>query len=62
MARENTSDVVGWPWSEGRSTATVIIEQGYEQERPGRIEVRLCGDEVRLFGAGVIVVEGVLHL
>jgi len=44
------------------SEATVIIEQGYVQERPGRIEVRLCGDEVRLFGAGVTVVEGVLHL
>jgi PhzF family phenazine biosynthesis protein len=48
----------------GRITAeaTVMIEQGYAQERPSRIEVRLRGDEVRIFGAGVTVAEGVLHL
>jgi trans-2,3-dihydro-3-hydroxyanthranilate isomerase len=42
--------------------ATVQIEQGYAQERPSRIEVRLRGDEVRIFGAGVTVAEGVLRL
>jgi trans-2,3-dihydro-3-hydroxyanthranilate isomerase len=42
--------------------ATVMIEQGYEVLRPGRIEVRLHRDEVRIFGAGVTVAEGVLHL
>lgn len=48
----------------GRITAeaTVLIEQGYAQERPSHIEVRLRGDEVRIFGAGVTVAEGVLHL
>jgi trans-2,3-dihydro-3-hydroxyanthranilate isomerase len=44
------------------SEATVLIEQGYTLERPGRIEVRLRGDEVRVFGAGVTVAEGVLRL
>lgn len=40
--------------------ATVIIEQGYALLRPARIEIRLHGDEVRIFGAGVTVAEGVL--
>jgi PhzF family phenazine biosynthesis protein len=44
------------------SEATVLIEQGYALMRPGRIEVRLRGDEVRVFGAGVTVAEGVLRL
>jgi PhzF family phenazine biosynthesis protein len=44
------------------SKATVIIEQGYAMERPSHIEVRLRGDEVRIFGAGVTVAEGVLRL
>jgi trans-2,3-dihydro-3-hydroxyanthranilate isomerase len=44
------------------SEATVMIEQGYTQERPSRIEVRLRGDEVCVFGAGVTVAEGVLRL
>jgi trans-2,3-dihydro-3-hydroxyanthranilate isomerase len=44
------------------SEATVIIEQGYALERPGRIEIRLHGDEVRIFGAGVIAAEGILRL
>lgn len=44
------------------SEATVTIEQGYAQERPSRIEVRLHGDEVRIFGAGVTVAEGILRI
>lgn len=44
------------------SEATVIIEQGYAQERPSRIEVRLRDDEVRIFGAAVTVAEGMLRL
>lgn len=44
------------------STATVIIEQGYAMGRPSRIEVRVHGDEVHIFGAGVIAAEGVLHI
>lgn len=44
------------------SEATVTIEQGYAQERPSRIEIRLHGNEVRIFGAGVTVAEGVLRL
>ena len=42
--------------------ATVLIEQGYALMRPSRIEVRLRGHEVRVFGAGVTVAEGVLRL
>ena len=42
--------------------ATVTIEQGNEVMRPSRIEVRLRGDEVRIFGAGVTVAEGMLRL
>ena len=34
-----------------------MLEQGYVQERPGQIEVRLYGNEVRIFGAGVIAAE-----
>ncbi|GHO76853.1 epimerase [Ktedonobacter sp. SOSP1-85] len=44
------------------SSGTVTIEQGYELMRPSRIEIRLHGDEVRIFGAGVTVAEGVLRL
>lgn len=44
------------------SEATVIIEQGYALGRPSRIEVRLRGDEVRVFGAGITVAEGVLRI
>lgn len=42
--------------------ATVLIEQGYTLMRPSRIEVRVRGEEVRIFGAGVTVAEGVLRL
>jgi trans-2,3-dihydro-3-hydroxyanthranilate isomerase len=44
------------------SEATVIIEQGDALLRPSRIEVRLRNDEVHIFGAGITVAEGVLHL
>jgi trans-2,3-dihydro-3-hydroxyanthranilate isomerase len=44
------------------SSATVMIEQGYALLRPSHIEVRLRDDEVRIFGAGVTVAEGVLRL
>ena len=44
------------------SEATVIIEQGYAMGRPSHIEVRLHGDEVSIFGAGITVAEGVLRL
>ncbi|GHO89912.1 PhzF family phenazine biosynthesis protein [Dictyobacter formicarum] len=44
------------------SSSVVMIEQGYELMRPSRIEIRLHGDEVRIFGAGVTVAEGVLRL
>jgi PhzF family phenazine biosynthesis protein len=44
------------------SEATVMVEQGYAQERASRIEVRLRGDQVRIFGAGVTVAEGLLHV
>ncbi len=37
------------------SEAQVMIEQGYAQERPGHIEVRV-------FGAGVTVAEGTMQL
>ena len=37
------------------SEAQMMIEQGYAQERPGHIEVRV-------FGAGVTVAEGPLQL
>jgi trans-2,3-dihydro-3-hydroxyanthranilate isomerase len=39
------------------SEATVLIEQAYALMRPGHIEVRLRGDEVRIFGAGMTVAE-----
>jgi trans-2,3-dihydro-3-hydroxyanthranilate isomerase len=41
--------------------ATVIIEQGHALLRPARIEIRLHNNEVRIFGAGVTVAEGVLR-
>ncbi len=44
------------------SSGTVMIEQGYELRRPSRIEIRLHSNEVRIFGAGVTVAEGVLRL
>jgi trans-2,3-dihydro-3-hydroxyanthranilate isomerase len=44
------------------SKTTVTIEQGHALRRPSRIGVRLQGDEVHIFGAGVTVAEGTLRL
>jgi trans-2,3-dihydro-3-hydroxyanthranilate isomerase len=42
--------------------STVAIEQGYAMGRPSRLELRVNGDDVRLFGGGVVIAEGVLRL
>lgn len=42
--------------------STVIIEQGYAMGRPSRLELQVHGDDVRLFGGGVVIAEGVLHI
>lgn len=42
--------------------STVIIEQGYAMGRPSRIEVRVKGDDVRLFGSGIVIAEGVFRV
>jgi len=42
--------------------STVIIEQGHAMGRPSRIEIRVNGDDVRLFGSGVVIAEGVLRI
>jgi trans-2,3-dihydro-3-hydroxyanthranilate isomerase len=42
--------------------STVIIEQGHAMGRPSRIEMRVNGDDVRLFGSGVVIAEGVLRI
>jgi PhzF family phenazine biosynthesis protein len=42
--------------------STVIIEQGHAMGRPSRIEIRVKGDDVRLFGSGVVIAEGVLRI
>jgi trans-2,3-dihydro-3-hydroxyanthranilate isomerase len=39
-----------------------MIEQGYALKRPSHIEVRLHGDDVRIFGAAVTAAEGTLLL
>ncbi len=36
----------------------LIIEQGYTMGRPSRIEVRVRGDRVQIFGSAVVVAEG----
>jgi trans-2,3-dihydro-3-hydroxyanthranilate isomerase len=41
---------------------TIMIEQGYALKRPSHIEVRLHGDDVRIFGAAVTAAEGTLLL
>jgi predicted PhzF superfamily epimerase YddE/YHI9 len=40
----------------------VIIEQGHAMGRPSRIEMRVNGDDVRLFGSGIVIAEGVLRI
>jgi PhzF family phenazine biosynthesis protein len=42
--------------------STMIIEQGHAMGRPSRIEVRVKGDDVRLFGSGIVIAEGVLRI
>jgi trans-2,3-dihydro-3-hydroxyanthranilate isomerase len=42
--------------------ATVVIEQGYEMERPSILRVRVHGKEVQLAGRGVKVIEGRLRI
>lgn len=44
------------------SEATIVIEQGYAQDRPSHIEVRLRSDDVRIYGAGITVAEGTLRV
>jgi len=41
---------------------TLIVEQGYEINRPSRIEVSVNGDEIKVGGKCVIVGEGSLKL
>ncbi len=45
-----------------RDGSTVIVEQGYAMGRPSRLELRVNGDDVRLFGSAVIIAEGVLRI
>ncbi|WP_394823333.1 PhzF family phenazine biosynthesis protein [Pendulispora albinea] len=42
--------------------STVIIEQGFAMGRPSRIEMRVRGDDVRLYGAGIVIAEGELFI
>jgi trans-2,3-dihydro-3-hydroxyanthranilate isomerase len=41
---------------------TVIVDQGHRMGRPSRIEVQLRGQEIRVLGSAVIVVEGALRV
>src|SRR5258708_5535305 len=45
-----------------RDGSTGIVEQGYAMGRPSRLELRVNGDDVRLFGSAVIIAEGVLRI
>lgn len=40
----------------------VVIEQGYAMGRPSRLELRVSGDDVRLYGSGVVIAEGALRI
>lgn len=42
--------------------STVIVEQGHAMGRPSRLELRVSGDDVRLYGGGVVIAEGVLRI
>lgn len=42
--------------------ATVVVEQGHAMGRPSRLELRVQGDDVRLYGNGVVIGEGVLRI
>ncbi len=41
---------------------TLIVQQGYEINRPSRIEVSVNGDEIKVGGKCVIIGEGSLML
>jgi len=42
--------------------AAIVIEQGYELKRPSLLRVEVDGDEVRLSGRGVRVIDGTLRI
>jgi len=42
--------------------AVAVIEQGHAMGRPGKIEVRVKGNTVRVAGRGVVVAEGFLRI
>jgi trans-2,3-dihydro-3-hydroxyanthranilate isomerase len=42
--------------------SVVIVEQGHALGRPSRLELRVTGAEVRLYGSGIVIAEGVLSL
>lgn len=42
--------------------STVIIEQGYAMGRPSRLELHVSGEDVRLYGSGLVIAEGVLRI
>ena len=43
-------------------SADVVVEQGHSMARPSRIEVRLRGAGVQIFGRGVLVAEGTVRI
>jgi trans-2,3-dihydro-3-hydroxyanthranilate isomerase len=42
--------------------STVVVEQGYAMGRPSRLEVRVNGGDVHLYGSGVVIAEGILRI
>lgn len=42
--------------------STVIVEQGHAVGRPSRLELRVRGDDVRLYGSGVVIADGTLRI
>jgi trans-2,3-dihydro-3-hydroxyanthranilate isomerase len=42
--------------------STIVVEQGVLMGRPSRLELRVNGDDVRLYGSGVVIAEGVLRI
>jgi len=45
-----------------RDESVVVIEQGHAMGRPSRLELRVSGDDVRLYGSGVVIAEGILRI
>jgi predicted PhzF superfamily epimerase YddE/YHI9 len=39
-----------------------VVEQGYEMNRPSRIEVRVTGAQVEVAGRSAIVAEGTISI